>query len=104
MDVNLIQKFTINFRCNTSEDRRSCTDGGNIEGNNVVVRYEEVQNALEQEDNHENFMAIFQKLGLSFERIGRQITKNSRSKLKNSGFSQFRGCVAVKIVHKNGIS
>ena len=53
MDVNLIQKFTIIFRCNTSEDRRSCTDGGNIEGNNVVVRYEEVQNALEQEDNHE---------------------------------------------------
>ena len=60
MDVNLIQKFTIIFRCNYNETDRwmRCTDGGNTEGNRVVVRYEEVQNALEQEDNHENFMAI----------------------------------------------
>ena len=42
-------------RCSADESG-SCTDGGNTQGNRLLVGYERVQNALENEDNYDNFM------------------------------------------------
>ena len=52
--TSLLDKVTYG-RCSVDENG-SCTDGGNQQGHYLVDGYERVQNALENEDNYDNFM------------------------------------------------
>ena len=52
--ASLLDKVTYG-RCSVDENG-VCTDGGDTQGNLLLDGYERVQNALENEDNYDNFM------------------------------------------------
>ena len=52
--TSLLDKVTYG-RCSVDENG-VCTDGGDTQGNLLLDGYERVQNALENEDNYDNFM------------------------------------------------